>query len=418
METHIEERFANYWQCLEEDGSSLPHSVVANYTLVKLATRCNIGCTYCYWFRDNEVYDRPKVLTEEAEDHFLNRLKDHITTHKVPTFLLLFHGGEPLLFGKNRFNNLCNKVRSLEAELGFELKLAVTTNGLLITNEWIDLFLHYKVSVTLSIDGPATIHDKVRIDFMGGGTHGKVVAALSNLRARGIEPGVLAVCDPNSDAESVCRYFADKLALTEFDILVPDATHEDSPAPIHDYYIKLFDVWYDDYLPRGVRIRYLETLLQGLLGVEGHVESIGYGPNTTFTLLTDGSLEPLDVLRTVGDGFTRTLINVANNDLQDIQRDPLWKEVLRSSLALPVECETCPYNVVCGGGHIGTRWSKARRFDNPSVYCGSIKKILAHIWQRLSKDVLISIDDDEPQPLLIGLQQVNKMSPAIFARVP
>lgn len=417
MKSYIEERFANYWKCLEEDGSSLPHSVVANYTLVKLSTRCNIGCTYCYWFRDNEVYDKPKILTEESEEHFLNRLEKHITLHNVSIFFLLFHGGEPLLFGKKRFKNLCTKARSLEAKLGFTLKLAVTTNGLLIDNEWIDIFLHYRVNVTLSIDGPATIHDKVRIDFKGAGTHTRVVAALSNLRAHGIEPGVLAVCDPNSDAESVCRYFADELALTEFDILVPDATHEDSPVPIHDYYIKLFDVWYDDYLPRGVRIRYLETLLQGLLGVEGHVESIGYGPNTTVTLLTDGSLEPLDVLRTVGDGFTRTCINVANNDLQDIQRDPLWREVLRSSLTLPTECKTCPYNVVCGGGHIGTRWSKSRRFDNPSVYCDSIKKILAHIWQRLSEDVLISIDDDELQPLLIGLQQANKMSPVIFAGV-
>jgi sulfatase maturation enzyme AslB (radical SAM superfamily) len=38
------------------------------FVLVKLASRCNINCTYCYWFRDAEVYNKPAVLTIEAED--------------------------------------------------------------------------------------------------------------------------------------------------------------------------------------------------------------------------------------------------------------------------------------------------------------------------------------------------------------
>ena len=29
------------------------------FVLVKLASRCNINCTYCYWFRDAEVYEKP-----------------------------------------------------------------------------------------------------------------------------------------------------------------------------------------------------------------------------------------------------------------------------------------------------------------------------------------------------------------------
>src|SRR5262245_55456007 len=36
------------------------------FVLVKLASRCNINCTYCYWFRDAEVYNKPAVLTIEA----------------------------------------------------------------------------------------------------------------------------------------------------------------------------------------------------------------------------------------------------------------------------------------------------------------------------------------------------------------
>jgi len=30
--------------------------------LVKVATRCNIDCSYCYWFRDAAVYDKAKLM--------------------------------------------------------------------------------------------------------------------------------------------------------------------------------------------------------------------------------------------------------------------------------------------------------------------------------------------------------------------
>ena len=35
---------------------------------MKLAQRCNIACTYCYWFRDADVYKKPAVLTAETEN--------------------------------------------------------------------------------------------------------------------------------------------------------------------------------------------------------------------------------------------------------------------------------------------------------------------------------------------------------------
>jgi sulfatase maturation enzyme AslB (radical SAM superfamily) len=41
------------------------------FVLVKLASRCNINCTYCYWFRDAQVYEKPAVLTLEAERRVL-----------------------------------------------------------------------------------------------------------------------------------------------------------------------------------------------------------------------------------------------------------------------------------------------------------------------------------------------------------
>jgi uncharacterized protein len=367
-------------------GSRFPF----NYTLVKLAMRCNLACTYCYWFRDESVYDKPSLLTPEAEDAYVEKLGRHIVRYRMPSFYILFHGGEPMLFGAKRFDAFCRKLRALEHEVGFKLKLGMTTNGLLVNDAWLHLFQYHDVSVTLSIDGPAEAHDTFRVDFEGRGTHRKTVDALHLLRERGLEPGVLSVCNPRLDPEPLCEYFVNGLGLTAFDFLVPDANYEDGPPSIARYYTKLFDLWYDRYSARGIRIRFIESIAGGLLGQESHSESIGYGPTSTVTMLTDGSLEPLDVLRTAGKGFTKTAFNIVDHELQDVEADPLWQEILNATVHLPRVCEECTYKFACGGGHVASRFSREKRYDNPSVYCGDFKKLFRHSWKRMRKDLFVA----------------------------
>src|SRR5262245_49169939 len=78
-----------------EPDAATPKLPVFTFVLVKLASRCNINCTYCYWFRDPQVYNKPPILTSEAEDHFCVRLEQHIREFQLDRFLLVFHGGEP-----------------------------------------------------------------------------------------------------------------------------------------------------------------------------------------------------------------------------------------------------------------------------------------------------------------------------------
>ena len=70
---------------------------VFTFLLVKLAQRCNIACTYCYWFRDADVYKKPAVLTVESEDALCKALEAHIREFDLENFVVIFHGGEPLL---------------------------------------------------------------------------------------------------------------------------------------------------------------------------------------------------------------------------------------------------------------------------------------------------------------------------------
>jgi uncharacterized protein len=374
-----------------------------SYTLVKLASRCNLDCTYCYWFRDKSVYETPALLTLAAEDAYVEKLRRHIIRYRAPSFFILFHGGEPMLFGPTRFDAFCRKLRALERDIGFTLKLGITTNGVLMNDAWCDLFLRHRVSVTLSIDGPADVHDRFRVDFQRRGTFHKTIRALRLLRDARHEPGVLSVCNPALDPEPLCEYFINELGLTGFDFLVPDANHEDCPPSIAKFYTRLFDLWYDRYSVRGIKIRFVESVARGLLGAESHSESIGYGPTSTVTLLTDGSLEPLDVLRTAGYAYTKTAYNVLTHELQDVEGDPLWQEVLNASVHLPDVCNRCAYKFACGGGHVASRFSLLRRYDNPSVYCDDFKQLFQHSWRRMEDDLYVTAGNSSV-PLRDALQ--------------
>jgi uncharacterized protein len=366
---------------------------ILTFVLVKLASRCNINCTYCYWFRDPEVYNKPPVLTREAEDAFCTRLEEHIREFGLTHFLLAFHGGEPLLFPKYRFVGLQEKLQEIEHRTGCRIKRGVTTNAILVDEQWASLFKAHDVSVTVSLDGPPEINDRYRVDSKGRGTLAATLRGIDWLRAAGIDPGLISVCNPGTDPERVLAYVVDELGIKQFDILPPDATHSDNPPPIADYFIKLFDVWLDRYADQGVRISTLDAMIRGLTGNLSGSDTLGLGPIDTVTLMSDGSLEALDVLRIAGAGSTASSLNVRTHALQDVQNEPLWREAFHASTNLAAACQTCEFLDSCGGGHLAQRWSPERRFDNPSVYCENWKRIFGHIWERIAPTLVLEYDN-------------------------
>ena len=376
----------------EGSGNGAP---VVSFVLVKLASRCNIACTYCYWFRDSEVYNKPAVLTLEAEDAFCKRLEEHIVENELDGFLVVFHGGEPLLFPKHRFIKLQEKLNAIEERTGAVIDRGVSTNAILIDDEYAAILEKYGVAVSVSIDGPPEIHDAYRIDFKGKGTHADTLKGIENIRKTGMEPGIISVCNPSTDPEKLLDYIVNELGVKGFDVLPPDATHADNPPPIDAYFIKLFDVWFDKYSAQGVRISTLDAMISGLMGGQSCSDTVGYGPVETLTLMTDGTLEPLDVLRITGNGSTKTDCSVLLNSIEDAQKDPRWAGAYKASLGHCETCRKCEYLDACGGGHLSQRWSPDNGYDNVSVYCQSWKNIFDHIWKRISPTLVLDIKQPE-----------------------
>ena len=389
-----------------------PDSPIA-YLLVKVATRCNIDCSYCYWFRDKSVYAKPKLMSLTVLSQLLKRMEEQITRFSLPDFLLLLHGGEPMLWGIDNFHYIGKECRAIAARTGCKIELSVTTNGVLIDEAWLDCFEQNSIQVTLSIDGPAQVHDIYRRTFQDGPTHALVESAVQRLQARGIAPGVLAVCNPAHYPKEYVDYFVGT-GINTFDIMFPDATFEDNDPPrLAKFYCDLFDLWLEaNRDKRTINIRSTENMVAGLLGGSSRTEEIGYGPQEVCTILTDGSMEPLDVIRIAGDGSTTTTFNIFDNELEDIKIEPHWKAARDASLNLCEKCRQCQFVLACGGGYLPHRFSKHNGYDNPSVYCDDLYAIFSHIQSVLGKHVYVSKSSGEKIGISEAMAEQCQLQPS------
>src|ERR1700744_1218835 len=152
--------------------------------LVKVASRCNIDCSYCYWFRDPAVYSKPKMMSEQVLEQLLQRMEEHAITHSLPALPLVLHGGEPLLWGIENFSRFAAGCDAITMRTECVIPIAVTTNGVLINDAWADCFEATGFGLGSGVKGPSHIHDAHRKTFQGGGTHAAAERAAQLLMKR------------------------------------------------------------------------------------------------------------------------------------------------------------------------------------------------------------------------------------------
>src|ERR1700729_2139111 len=84
--------------------------------LLKVASRCNLDCSYCYVYHmgDEGWRSQPKRLSSEIRDALARELGSLMREQGRP-FSVVLHGGEPLLLGGAGLDTLLG---SLRGELG------------------------------------------------------------------------------------------------------------------------------------------------------------------------------------------------------------------------------------------------------------------------------------------------------------
>ena len=358
--------------------------------LVKVATRCNIDCSYCYWFRDAAVYDKPKLMSVDVLQQLLRRIEEHVAAHALVEFPIVLHGGEPLLWGVENFHRFAEACSAISARTGCDIPIAVTTNGVLIDDAWLNCFEAHDISVAISLDGPAHVHDIHRRTFQGTGTHAAVERAARMLVARDIGVTALAVCNPAFPPQHYVDFFAD-CGLASYDIMIPDATVDETPPSIAAFYNGLFELWMQANRERPhVHIRIISDMIASLLGNNSPTEGVGHKPVELCTVMTDGSVEAHDVLRIAGNGVTQTTFNIFEHSIDDVRNEPRWKAARDASINLCEKCRQCKFMNACGGGYLPHRFSRTNGYDNPSVYCDDLYSMFETMLSVLERHLYVS----------------------------
>jgi uncharacterized protein len=373
------------------DGLENPNFPVQpiSQLLIKVAARCNIDCSYCYWFRDAAVYTKPKLMSADVLRQLLRRIEEHVVKYPLAEFPLTLHGGEPLLWGVENFHQLAEACERISAQTGCQIPISVTTNGVLIDETWLDCFKVHDIMVAISLDGPAHIHDLHRRTFHGTGTHAAVERAARMLLSHDIAMTALAVCNPAYEAKEYFEFFA-SCGVRSYDIMIPDATVDEDPPRIAAFYKELFDLWLEANHDREtVRIRIVTDMVSSLLGNNSPTEGVGYNPVELCTVMTDGSVEAHDVLRIAGDGVTQTTFNIFDHAIDDVRNEPRWKAAREASINLCEKCRQCEFRDACGGGYLPHRFSRKNGYDNPSVYCDDLYATFEHIRSALADHVYV-----------------------------
>jgi uncharacterized protein len=81
-------------------------------------------------------------------------------------------------------------------------------------------------------------------------------------------------------------------------------------------------------------------------------------------------------------------LNIRDCELLDLAySDTMHSKAIFEGMPLSQTCLNCIESETCAGGYLPHRYSAARGFDNPSVWCADLLKLFAHVRSRLSVSV-------------------------------
>ncbi|GAB2799133.1 hypothetical protein GCM10027275_51190 [Rhabdobacter roseus] len=363
--------------------------------VLKVASRCNLNCTYCYVYNrgDTTYRTQPKFMAPAVVEQLLRRVGTYCRAHRLRAFKFIFHGGEPLLALPSFFEDFVLRARRyLPAYTAIDY--TIQTNGVLLTEDWCALLGRLGVKIGISLDGPRAVHDAQRVDHQGRGSYEAVVRGFQTAQAHPAVryyPGLLTVVDPATDPRALFHHFV-RLGARSINFLLPDHTHATylstpQSTPYADWLIAVFDEWLALAPAVRPKVPLFRQYLALILGQEVVSDSCGRGAGSvqsTFLVIeTDGSIEAQDSLKVCYHGITKEGFHVQSHGLDEVLRAPLIRQCAESRTQLPPACRSCPVVAVCGGGFIVHRFRPGAGFDQPSVYCHDLLKLITHIQNRL-----------------------------------
>lgn len=394
--------------------------------VLKVSERCNLACPYCYYFfQEYDGNANPALISDEVLTELPGFLTRSLDDLKLDRLSVVLHGGEPLLFKKERADRLWTALREAVGRR-VPLDLAVQTNGVLIDEEWIRLFAKHRVKVGVSIDGLKETHDRLRPDHQGRGSYDGAVRGLQLVRdaaAKGIvedDVGVLCVVHADGNSDRLLEHLVHELGIASPNLNFPRGGRNNVDARLWNQatesHRKIVRYWLNNLIfPKFHFVRGVADVFFALHSEKGAAKRDRQVAMRHYiaTISSAGDLNVDDNLMGIDRSLSDTGLKIFGTSLKALIGSDIWKELNDAVDTPAAQCQQCDWYRSCRGGELFNRFSPARRFDDHSVLCETVQMIHEELANYLIDKGLTSAEELaarlEHAPTLTAKQALQRL---------
>src|SRR5204863_6177300 len=242
-----------------EPVDNAPANFPLQSLVMNLTNQCNLACTYCYEFGEDKVATpdgKPKFMDIETAKASVDFLLKESEGRKA--IHITFFGGETLM-NFPLLKEVVAYATDQAASQGRFIDFSLTTNATLLTPAIIQFLSDNSIGVTVSMDGPPELHDKLRVFANGRGSYDiiepRVKALIQGHRTRPITARVTLTAGV-TDVVRIYRHLKNELGFSEIGF-APVTTSPDRLYAINekglDGVLDQFHVLADEYLEYALR---------------------------------------------------------------------------------------------------------------------------------------------------------------------
>jgi uncharacterized protein len=371
---------------------------------------CNIDCEYCYYLQKEQLFARGENF-RMASSALAHYLKQFIAAHPGPRIDFAWQGGEPTLLGLDFFR----QVVALQKELlpaGWSCTNAIQTNGTLLDDAWCRFFKEEAFLVGISMDGPAELHDRYRVDKGGAPTHDRVMAGLALLRAHDVAYNVLCVVSRANQAHplAVYRFFrAQGATWLQF---IPAVEQVGDTGGATDWSVEpeaygrflsaIFDEWVRHDVGR-VFVQLFEECLNVWAGRPAGLCIYKETCGRALAMEHNGDVYACDHF--VEPGYLRGNLHLI--PLEEIVESPEQRQFgLAKRETLPAVCRQCDVRFMCNGGCPKDRFAAAADGEPGLNYlCAGYQHLFRHADVPLRRMVALWRQGVHPSAIMGELER-------------
>ncbi len=379
-------KLKKYWLG-DKYGLVRPRSVV-----LKLTTKCNLSCKYCYV---------PNKHAKELNTAVVEQLFDQLMENNDNNVECVFHGGEPLL----KFNLIKNIVDIIsKKKYANQVRFSIQTNAVLLNHNVVKYAKENGISIGISLDGNQKINDLNRKNLSGEGSYKQIVNAIKEMQSNNMRFSVLSVV-----TEETLPYLLDtidefvRLGIEHVDIKPFFKLNDAEGALMEDSFsnsmLNLLDHIINKSLYKQITVRDFKVFSSIILERNDNVDSrneismcdmlnCGAGVNH-ITVDTNGDVYACDRLYLQEHFVMGNLMEQSLADILDSKVSALFKS---RKISADPKCSVCEVNRYCFKGcpatnYLGNNHEFENFCQNPVVFCSYYKKLI--------KKLLVLYDTDK-----------------------